>query len=200
MCCGFFFQAEDGIRDRDVTGVQTCAFRSHGQFLASSVTNKLARLLFDVSGGTGRFINGPTFLRALSIADLFQRLVALPDGLIKGLLFESDLARFLKVLLADLLLSGGELCDVGVVALFDIFMGAFQDGVFLDGLDGLLLLDTAKASLGVVHAAAEVDSSLDLGSGLLGLLAALTVAASAQPTAATSLADEVGGGKGQQGH
>ena len=23
-----FFQAEDGIRDRDVTGVQTCAFRS----------------------------------------------------------------------------------------------------------------------------------------------------------------------------
>src|SRR5437773_6005828 len=25
----FFFQAEDGIRDRDVTGVQTCALRSH---------------------------------------------------------------------------------------------------------------------------------------------------------------------------
>src|SRR5438067_5768404 len=24
MCC-FFFQAEDGIRDRNVTGVQTCA-------------------------------------------------------------------------------------------------------------------------------------------------------------------------------
>src|SRR5699024_11428063 len=24
----FFFQAEDGIRDRNVTGVQTCAFRS----------------------------------------------------------------------------------------------------------------------------------------------------------------------------
>src|SRR6266851_5589648 len=24
----FFFQAEDGIRDRDVTGVQTCLFRS----------------------------------------------------------------------------------------------------------------------------------------------------------------------------
>src|SRR5690554_7893734 len=26
--CIFFFQAEDGIRDADVTGVQTCAFRS----------------------------------------------------------------------------------------------------------------------------------------------------------------------------
>src|SRR5437867_8236514 len=25
MCCFFFFQAEDGIRDRTVTGVQTCA-------------------------------------------------------------------------------------------------------------------------------------------------------------------------------
>ena len=34
----FFFQAEDGIRDRDVTGVQTCALpifiitTSHDQF------------------------------------------------------------------------------------------------------------------------------------------------------------------------
>src|SRR5436305_15311195 len=27
----FFFQAEDGIRDADVTGVQTCAFRSPGE-------------------------------------------------------------------------------------------------------------------------------------------------------------------------
>src|SRR5437868_8047923 len=26
--CFFFFQAEDGIRDRNVTGVQTCALRS----------------------------------------------------------------------------------------------------------------------------------------------------------------------------
>src|SRR5207249_6283688 len=25
FCCFFFFQAEDGIRDRNVTGVQTCA-------------------------------------------------------------------------------------------------------------------------------------------------------------------------------
>src|SRR5207249_7564398 len=25
VCCFFFFQAEDGIRDRNVTGVQTCA-------------------------------------------------------------------------------------------------------------------------------------------------------------------------------
>ena len=28
VCVCFFFQAEDGIRDRDVTGVQTVLFRS----------------------------------------------------------------------------------------------------------------------------------------------------------------------------
>ena len=28
LCSFFFFQAEDGIRDRDVTGVQTCALPS----------------------------------------------------------------------------------------------------------------------------------------------------------------------------
>src|SRR5207253_5606421 len=28
VCALFFFQAEDGIRDGHVTGVQTCAFRS----------------------------------------------------------------------------------------------------------------------------------------------------------------------------
>src|SRR5437773_8022321 len=37
----FFFQAEDGIRDRDVTGVQTCALPISNAFLfvrASTVT------------------------------------------------------------------------------------------------------------------------------------------------------------------
>src|SRR2546427_9592720 len=30
MCCFFFFQAEDGIRDLTVTGVQTCALPISG--------------------------------------------------------------------------------------------------------------------------------------------------------------------------
>src|SRR5437773_11054648 len=30
MVASFFFQAEDGIRDRDVTGVQTCALPIYG--------------------------------------------------------------------------------------------------------------------------------------------------------------------------
>src|SRR5690554_7263824 len=32
----FFFQAEDGTRDADVTGVQTCAFRSSVMILPKS--------------------------------------------------------------------------------------------------------------------------------------------------------------------
>src|SRR5207249_7864517 len=32
--CFFFFQAEDGIRDRNVTGVQTCALPIFDDFLA----------------------------------------------------------------------------------------------------------------------------------------------------------------------
>ena len=31
----FFFHAEDGIRDRSVTGVQTCAFRSDYQLVTN---------------------------------------------------------------------------------------------------------------------------------------------------------------------
>src|SRR2546425_3798821 len=34
MWCYFFFQAEDGIRDKLVTGVQTCALPILGVFLA----------------------------------------------------------------------------------------------------------------------------------------------------------------------
>src|SRR5437773_10952261 len=33
----FFFQAEDGIRDRDVTGVQTCALPISGSWLQYAV-------------------------------------------------------------------------------------------------------------------------------------------------------------------
>src|SRR5207248_5424117 len=39
----FFFQAEDGIRDRTVTGVQTCALPiSTPLYFAERLTNKLA--------------------------------------------------------------------------------------------------------------------------------------------------------------
>src|SRR5438034_5397851 len=35
LCCFFFFQAEDGIRDHCVTGVQTCALPISAQFVTS---------------------------------------------------------------------------------------------------------------------------------------------------------------------
>ena len=41
--CFFFFQAEDGIRDRDVTGVQTCAL----PICSCSETKSLNRKLTD---------------------------------------------------------------------------------------------------------------------------------------------------------
>ena len=37
----FFFQAEDGIRDRDVTGVQSVLFRSASQFSLQFVVGKI---------------------------------------------------------------------------------------------------------------------------------------------------------------
>ena len=40
--CVFFFQAEDGIRDRLVTGVQTCALPIFFSFASSGVSNEAA--------------------------------------------------------------------------------------------------------------------------------------------------------------
>src|SRR5256885_12227834 len=39
-CCAFFFQAEDGIRDYKVTGVQTCALPIFNGRLSISVTDR----------------------------------------------------------------------------------------------------------------------------------------------------------------
>ena len=83
------------------------------------------RLLFDVSGGTGRLINSSTFFGSLSVADLFQRLVALFYSFVDSLLFESDLACFFEVFFAHFFLSGTELCDVSVMALFYIFVSTY---------------------------------------------------------------------------
>src|SRR5207237_2617482 len=41
----FFFQAEDGIRDSSVTGVQTCAFRSRAGVQRSKAQRPMAKKL-----------------------------------------------------------------------------------------------------------------------------------------------------------
>src|SRR5206468_6023959 len=43
-CCFFFFQAEDGIRDLIVTGVQTCALPISAKSLASNTSTYLGRV------------------------------------------------------------------------------------------------------------------------------------------------------------
>src|SRR5437773_5083391 len=48
----FFFQAEDGIRDRDVTGVQTCALpilikAARGEYDLDAIGNELSERDFD---------------------------------------------------------------------------------------------------------------------------------------------------------
>src|SRR5699024_11921954 len=53
----FFFQAEDGIRDRNVTGVQTCALPIYGIELTVAVTSR--RLYIFLSAGV-RFPDWPT--------------------------------------------------------------------------------------------------------------------------------------------
>jgi len=132
-----------------------------GQLLTLGVTNKLAGLLLNIFGGAAGLVHSPALFGALTIAHLLQGPVALLDVLVDGLLLESDLTRLLKVLLTDLLLGWGELRDICVVALLDVLVCAFQDGVLGDSLDGLFFFDTAESGLWVVNTGAEVNSSLD---------------------------------------
>ena len=50
-----------------------------------------------------------------------------------------------------------ELCDISVVALFPILVGALQDWVLLQFCHCLLLVDAAESSLRILLTAAEVD-------------------------------------------
>src|SRR5207249_7383347 len=50
----FFFQAEDGIRDRNVTGVQTCALPIYAQHKGASLRGRSPRGLVSFTRGTDR--------------------------------------------------------------------------------------------------------------------------------------------------
>ena len=62
----FFFQAEDGIRDRDVTGVQTCALRSATSLTVTSLSLGVITLLTKpsrlVSNLRSRLVTIPTVM------------------------------------------------------------------------------------------------------------------------------------------
>ena len=70
------------------------------------------------------------------------------------------MSKYPDTLGTHLFLAGGELGDVGVVALLDVLVGALQDGLLLQAGHRLLLLHAAQAGVGVLLAAAEVDAAL----------------------------------------
>ena len=133
----------------------------NGQLFAAGVSDKFARLLLNVSGGTRRFVDSAALSWSLAIANFFQGSVALLHTFFDGLLFEGDLTGLLKVLFAHFFLSGGELCDIGVVAFLHILVGTLKDGILLQRGDGLIFFNTTETGLGIVHTTAEVNTSLD---------------------------------------
>src|SRR5205807_2924838 len=52
-----FFQAEDGIRDYKVTGVQTCAFRSNANLLALAVPPHHPNPVYNIGTGVETTLN-----------------------------------------------------------------------------------------------------------------------------------------------
>src|SRR5437868_9357575 len=76
----FFFQAEDGIRDRNVTGVQTCALPISLGALLTVLGLALARLALTVFGLT---LAGLFALRGLGALHLLHGLLHLLEGLLQ---------------------------------------------------------------------------------------------------------------------
>merc|ERR1719438_485386 len=130
------------------------------QLLTAGVSYKLARLLLNILGAAAALIHCPALLRSLTIAHLLHWLVALLHFLVVSLLLECDAALLLKVLFANLFLAWCELSHVGVVALLHVLVGALQDGLLLKAGHGLLLLNTAQASLSIFYTSTEVNPAL----------------------------------------
>ena len=167
----------------------------NGELLTPRVTHKLAGLLLDILGGARGLVDGPALLGSLAVTDLLQGLVALLHGLVESLLFEGDLAGLLKIFLTHFLLGRLKLRHIGVVALLNILVGALKDGILGESGDGLLLLDTAEAGLGICLAAREVNSSLDTSV----LLPALPLDSAAEGLNAAAAATEANGGEAGRG-
>jgi len=156
------------------------------KLLTAGVSNKLAGLLLHILGCARRLVDSLANLGTLTVADLLDWGVALPHCLVEGLLLEGDGTGLLKGLVAHLLLGGGELGDIGVVALLSVLVGALQDWVLLDGRHCLLLVNTAQPSFGILLTAAEVDSTWNDATFILppssSLLIVMVVAAKVDVT------------------
>ena len=92
-----------------------------GQLLTTGLPDQLAsRLLLRVLGRAGGLVHGLTNLGTAPVADLLDRLVALPHRLVERLLCERDRTLLVEVLLANFLAGRLEGGDVRVVARFNI--------------------------------------------------------------------------------
>src|SRR5205807_1512875 len=71
----FFFQAEDGIRDYKVTGVQTCALPIYSVYLPCrfSLWTRLARATVSMPDSSINSFSAPIWRRALSMATPLRR-------------------------------------------------------------------------------------------------------------------------------
>ena len=97
-------------------------------------------------------------LRTSGSANLLEGGVALLHRLGRRHLVEGDLALLLKVFFANFFRRRRELRHVGVVALFDFLVDAFEDRFLLDSFDFFLFDDAAK-SVFLRFAVAEVDTA-----------------------------------------
>src|SRR5699024_5753758 len=85
ICCFFFFfQAEDGIRDRNVTGVQTCALPIYVNFsYGESSEPVLKNINFTCNPGETVAIIGSTGSGKSSLVKLIPRFYDVDEGSIK---------------------------------------------------------------------------------------------------------------------
>merc|ERR1711955_185623 len=116
-----YLQVFCGLRSQ-VSSSTSSSTNLDGEFLTSSVSYKLARLLLYVLGGTGRLVHSLTFFRSLTIAHLLHRFVALSHSLVVSLLLECDGTLLFKVLLTDFFLRRFELSYVSIMTLLCILV------------------------------------------------------------------------------
>jgi len=131
------------------------------KLLTASVSNKLAWLFLHILGCAGRLIHSLADLLTLTIAHLLGRLIALSHCLVESFLLEGNLTGFFKVLFTNFLLGRLEFCDIGVVTLLGVFVGALQYRILLEGGHLFSLLNTTKPGIRVCRAATEVDAPLN---------------------------------------
>src|SRR5215813_341160 len=147
LCCFFFFQAEDGIRDADVTGVQTCALPISAAQAAIALTAFWAMVTVGrvLLAALGRTVSPRTAYRTLPflLAVTFVVVAALPDDAAIAGIVAFGLAGLFCSALLPLTIGFGEKELVtmaaavagGIIAAYQLGYGiaAFGVGPLLDG-------------------------------------------------------------------